>query len=265
MYDYHTHSSFSDDSRTPMNEMIEAAIKLGIKEMAITDHYDPNYPDQEFPFEMDFAGYHKALNEAKDTYQGRIKVVKGIEIGIQHGKILDKCIKAAKSYDYDFILGSFHCAEGMDLNSRAFFKDRSIEDSYIAFYTYMLDCLKVYKDYDVLGHINVIDRYTDQISPYPVYSELVDEILKLIISDGKGIEINTSSYRFGLKDTTPSKKILQRYSELGGEIITIGSDSHKIPLGNYFDRAKDMMKSAGLKYLATFNQRKIHFVPIDKL
>ncbi|HHU17599.1 MAG: histidinol-phosphatase HisJ family protein [Anaerovoracaceae bacterium] len=266
MYDYHTHSSFSDDSHTPMNEMIETAINLGFKEIAITDHYDPDYPDQEYPFEIDFLGYHKSLNEAKETYKGRIKVVKGIEMGIQHGKTLEKCITAAKSYDYDFILGSFHCAEGMDLNSKAFFEGRSIEDSYIAFYTYMLNCLKSYKEYDILGHINVIDRYAERITSPSVYMDLVDEILKIIIYDGKGIEINTSSYRFGLEDTTPSKKILQRYIELGGEIVTIGSDAH-IPrsLGYCLDRGIDMIKSAGIRYLATFDQRKAHFVPIKNL
>lgn len=266
MYDYHTHSSFSDDSPTSMNEMIEAAINLGFKEIAITDHYDPDYPDKEYPFEIDFLGYHKALNEAKEAYQGRIKVIKGIEIGIQHGKTLEKCIEAANSFDYDFIIGSFHCAEGMDLNSRAFFENRSVEDSYTAFYSYMLDCLKLYKEYDVLGHINVIDRYTGRIPSASVYMDIVDEILKTIIYDGKGIEINTSSYRFGLEDTTPSKAILQRYLELGGEIVTLGSDAH-IPrsFGFCIDRGLEMIKSAGIKFLATFDQRKAHFVPINKL
>lgn len=265
MYDYHTHSSFSDDSKTPMNEMIEAAVKLGFKEIAITDHFDPDYPDPEFPFEMDFPSYHKALNEAKHAFRGRIKVIKGIEMGIQHNTI-DRSVEVANSFDYDFILGSFHCAEGMDLNSKAFFEGRSIEDSYIAFYSYMLNCLKLYKEYDVLGHINVIDRYTDNIASPSVYMDLVDEILKVIISDGKGIEINTSSYRFRMEETTPSKRILQRYAELGGEIITVGSDAH-VPrsLGFCLDRGIEMMKSAGLKYLATFDQRKIDFVPVKNL
>ncbi len=267
MYDYHTHSSFSDDCSTPMKEMIEAAIKMGIREMAITDHYDPDYPDLEFPFELDFTSYHKALNEAKEAYKSRIKVLKGIEIGIQHGIILEKCKARTKEFDYDFIIGSFHCAEGHELYRSGFFEHRSAEDSYVAFYTCMRDCLLKYKEYDVLGHFNIIDRYTDSIPSSSVYMELVEEILKIIIADGKGIEINTSSFRYGMGErTTPAKEILQLFRDLGGEIITIGSDAHRTKdLGYRYDFAVEMIKSVGLKYFATFDQRKLNFVKLDSI
>ncbi len=266
IYDYHTHSSFSDDGHTPMNDMIEAACNIGIKEIAVTDHYDPDYPDPNYPFLLDFPAYHKTLNEVKDTYHRKIKVIKGIEIGIQHGEALDKCIECAKSYDYDFIIGSFHCAEGKDLNSREFFENRPPEDSYVAFYTYMLNCLKLYKEYDVLGHFNVIDRYTSKIVPFSYFMDLVDDILKIIIYDGKGIEFNTSSFRLNLGVTTPSNEILKRYRELGGEIVTIGSDAHRtVDVGSRFELAVEMIKSAGLKYLATYDQRKQIFIPLDSL
>ena len=68
MYDYHSHSFFSDDSSAPLKDMIEAAISMGIKELAITDHYDPDYPDKNFPFEIDFNLYHQALLEAEKKY-----------------------------------------------------------------------------------------------------------------------------------------------------------------------------------------------------
>lgn len=267
MYDYHTHSSFSDDCSTPMMDMIESAWRLGINEIAVTDHYDPDYAEQIIPFELDIPGYHKALNEAKEKYKDKIKVLKGIEIGIQHGDIMEKCRRTAKAFDYDFILGSFHCAEGFELYGNNFFKGRSAEDAYVAFYSYMLDCLKKYKDYDVLGHFNVIDRYTDRIPDSSGYKDLVEEILKLIISDGKGIEINTSSFRYGMGErTTPAKEILQRYKELGGEIITIGSDAHRPKdLGYYFEHAVEMIKDTGIKYLATYEQRKLKLVSLDSL
>jgi histidinol-phosphatase (PHP family) len=184
MYDYHTHSFFSDDSSTPMSDMIDAACRLGIKEIAVTDHYDPDYIDRSYPFELDFTGYHKTLNEVKEKYKNRIKVLKGIEIGIQHGETMEKCIRTARSFDYDFILGSIHCAEGFELYGNSFFEGRSVEDAYVGFYSYMLDCLKKYKDYDVIGHFNVIDRYTERIPDPAGYMDLVEEILKLAVSDG---------------------------------------------------------------------------------
>ncbi len=267
MVDYHTHTSFSDDSCTPMKEMIETACRIGVKEIAITDHYDPQYPDRNFPFEIDFPAYHNALNSAKETYSKRIKVVKGLEIGIQHGSVLEDCRRRAREFDYDFILGSFHCAEGYDLCSRGFYVNRSVEDYYLAFYTYVRDCLLHYKDYDVLGHINVIDRYASKIPAPSVYMDLVEEILKIIIADGKGIEINTSSFRYGMGErTTPAKEILQLYRDLGGEIVTVGSDAHRASdIGDHLDYAREMLRSAGLAYLAVFDQRKPSFIKIDSI
>lgn len=267
MYDYHTHSAFSDDCSTPMRDVIEAACDKGLKEIAVTDHYDPDYPDRNMPFELDFPEYHKALNDMKETFKNRIKVLQGVEIAIQHGSTLEKCKKAAKDYDYDFIIGSFHCAEGIELHRRLFYENRPAEDAYIAYYTYIRDCLKNFHDYDILGHINYIDRYTDRVPSSSVYMDLVEDILKNIISDGKGIEINTSSSRFGMGDkTTPSKEILKLYCDLGGEIVTIGSDAHKAEyVGDRLDEAVEMMKSAGLKYLATYDQRKLNFIKLDSI
>ena len=246
-----------------MKEMIEAACKMGIREMAVTDHYE-DYSDQEFPFELDFSNYHKALTDMKESYKNRIKVLKGIEIGIQHGKVLEKCKVHAKEFDYDFIIGSFHFAEGYELYRNGFFENRSAEDSYVAFYTYMRDCLLNYKEYDVLGHFNIIDRYTDRIPSDTVYMDMVEEILKIIITDGKGIEINTSSFRYGMRDrTTPPLEVLQLFKDLGGEIITIGSDAHRAKdIGYRLDFAVEMIKSVGLKYLATYDQRKLNFVKL---
>lgn len=267
MYDYHTHTSFSDDGTIPMKEMIEAACRLGLKELAITDHYDPDYPDLAYPFVINFKDYHKALNHAKEENKSRIKILKGIEMGIQHGEIMEECIRVANSFDYDFIIGSFHCAEGYELYGTRYFDGRSAEDAYIGYYSYMRDCLLKYKDYDVLGHINVIDRYTPRIADSSVYMDLVEEILKIIIADGKGMEINTSSFRYGMGErTTPTKEILQLYSDLGGEILTIGSDAHKPgDIGYRFDYAVEMIKSVGLKYLATYDQRKLTFVNLNSL
>lgn len=264
MYDYHTHTSYSDDCSTPMKDMIEAACNLGLEELAITDHFDPDYPDRDYPFDLAISSYYNDLNIAKEAYKDKIKIVKGIEIGIQHGDTLKKCSQAAKSYDFDFILGSFHCAQGLELYKNAYFQGRSAEDSYLAFYTYMYDCLKAYKDYDVLGHFNIIDRYSDRIPPSSLYMDIVESILKMIIDDGKGIEINTSSFRYGMGDrTTPAIEILQLYKNLGGEIITAGSDAHNPnDIGYKLDYAHYMIKSVGLTYLTTFDQRTPNFIKL---
>jgi histidinol-phosphatase (PHP family) len=69
------------------------------------------------------------------------------------------------------------------------------------------------------------DQYGDY--PFNKTKDLITKILKMVIADGKGIEINTSSFRYGLTDLIPSRDIILLYKKLGGKIITIGSDSHK--------------------------------------
>ena len=97
-YDYHTHSFFSDDSETPLTLMLDAGVKNGLIQMAVTDHFDPGYPDPDYPFELNFPLYHEELEKKQEQYRNRLKVVKGIEIGIQHDQ-LDRCREAARAYD----------------------------------------------------------------------------------------------------------------------------------------------------------------------
>jgi len=256
MYDYHSHTFFSDDSSTPLKNMVEASIRLGIKELAITDHYDPDYPDKCFPFDLDFTLYHKALLEAEKEYSKKIKVIKGIEIGIQHGETNKKCCQAASDFPYDFIIGSFHCCCGHDLY-KEYFAERSDEEGVREFYDYVYDGICDFNDFDVLGHINVIDRYVNKIPEYSQYMFKIEQILTKLISLGKGIEVNTSSFRYGLGErTTPSKEILTLYRTLGGEIITIGSDAHQEKHLCYkYKEAVEILSSHGFKYLTTFENR----------
>ncbi|WP_027398360.1 histidinol-phosphatase HisJ family protein [Anaerovorax odorimutans] len=264
MYDYHTHTNFSDDGDVEMKDMVQTAYNKGIFEIAITDHYDPDYPDKAFPFLLNFEEYHKTLENIRKQFKDKIKVIKGIEIGIQHGTTMKKISEAVNSYNYDFVLGSFHCAEGFELYGENFFKGRSVEESYEAFYRYMFDCLDQYKDYDVLSHFNIIDRYSSYVAKPSLYMDIVESILKKIIYDGKGIEINTSSFRYGMGErTTPAQEILQLYKDLGGEIITTGSDAHEMSyIGHMLDYAQHMIKSVGLKYITTFENRKPTFIKL---
>jgi len=268
MYDYHTHSSFSDDCPTPMEELIKTAVEIGIREIAVTDHYDPDSPEIDCPNELDFPRYHQNLTEMKEKYRDRIKVLKGVEIGLQESdKTLEKCRAAANSYDYDYILGAFHFAEGHDIYHRHLFENKTVEEAYIVYYTMVRDCLRKYKDFDVLAHFNIIDRYPDHIADWPVYAELAEEILKIVIADGKGLEINTSSSRYGMGERTiPSEEILRLYAELGGEIVTIGSDAHRAKdVGYRLRDAAEMLRSAGFRYLTLFEERKPRFIKLESL
>ena len=110
----------------------------------------------------------------------------------------------------------------------------------------------------MLGHLDLIRRY-DNAGDYPFeYTKpLIREILQIVIQDGKGIEVNTSSYRYGLNDLTPSEEILHLYRELGGTILTIGSDSHKPEqLGAHISDTRKRLKELGFRSFCTYAEMK---------
>ena len=113
-----------------------------------------------------------------------------------------------------------------------------------------------YHNYSVLGHMDLITRYDKAgIFPFEKIRPIIKEILKTIIADGKGIEVNTSCHRYGLNDLTPSTDILRLYRNLGGKIITIGSDSHrKEQLGTYLTDTISVLKTLGYEEVYTFQQ-----------
>lgn len=258
MFDYHIHTSHSDDSTSPMEEMILSACKKGFREIAVTDHIDLEYPDPEIPFTMDIPAYCKALEDYRLKYKDKIKIIKGIEVGIQDF-VSKENSDIVRSYPFDFVIGSFHAAEGKDFYTGAYYRGKTALQCYRDFYSYTYECLKTYKDYNVLGHLNVVARYTHFIPPEPVaqeeYLDLAEDILRLIIEDGKGIEFNTSCYRYRSGQTYPSVEMLRLYKKLKGEIITIGSDAH-VPehIGFKFKEAVDLLESLGFRYLTTFEK-----------
>ncbi len=255
MYDYHSHTHFSDDCSIPMDQMIQSAIDKGIRELAITDHFDPGYPEAEYPFILDFPRYHRALDQAKETYQGKINICKGIEIGIMEGQY-QPAHQAIESYPYDFVIGSFHCLRDVELHSL----DVSTVDQVQLghdFYHYILNCLHKYDNYDVLGHFTLIDRYIGQPAlDYTPYMDEIGTILKRIIDQGKGLEINTSHHRYQTGLPLPRREILEYYFHLGGRIITFGSDAHEPQrLGDHFHEAVSMARDIGFTHFARYTRR----------
>ena len=131
------------------------------------------------------------------------------------------------------------------------------------YYDEILNVAKIYKNYSVIAHMDVIKRY-DQQGEYPFekIKDQIRQIFEVIIPDGKGIEINTSSKAYKLKSLMPSREILELYHEMGGEVITIGSDAHNEKrLGEDVKEMQELLKEIGFKGIYTFDQMKPIFHP----
>ena len=197
----------------------------------------------------------KDINKIKEKYSKQIDIKTGLECGIQTHTI-DKYEALLKKYNFDFIIFSVHQVDNKEFWTQDFQRDKTQKEYNEAYYKEMLEVVKSFKNYSVLGHLDLIIRYDKKgIYPFEKVKPIIEDILKIIIEDGKGIEFNTSYTRYGLKDTTPSIDILKLYYKLGGNIITIGSDSHQPShLGFHINEAKEILKNIGFKQFCTYNK-----------
>lgn len=265
--DFHVHSDFSSDSKASMEQMIEKAIELGLKKICFTDHMDYDYPEvSEYRFVFDPESYVKKLEELKKKYYKKITVLTGIELGLQP-HLSPKLSSLMKEYPFDFAIGSSHVVDHLDPYYPEYWEDKTTEAGIYRYFESILENVKAYQGFSVYGHIDYIIRYVPENIygqppattdyEYSKYADILDEVLKTIISYGKGIEVNTAGLKYGLKYPHPIPDVLIRYRELGGELITIGSDAHKPEhLAYDFSLIPDFLKALGYRYYATFEQGK---------
>lgn len=257
--DFHLHSSFSGDSDTPMEEMVLKAISLGLTHICFTEHQDFDYvypPDMEKgSFEVNTDSYLYDLLTLKAKYSDQIKILFGIELGLQP-HIKKELSTYYKSYDFDFIIGSTHTCNRKDPYYPGFFDGRSEDEAHQEYFEEILQSVKKLPYFDVYGHLDYVVRYgptRNDNYTYAKHKDIFDRILTSLIEQEKGIELNTGGFAYGLGQPNPCVDIIKRYRELGGEIITVGSDAHAPErMGFAFDKASDILKECGFKYYTIF-------------
>ena len=269
LYDMHTHTMFSGDSKADPYDMANAAVTKKLRGICFTDHIDWDYPeDLEITFDVDMSSYLPEMLAVKKSYEDSLDVLIGIELGIQT-HIAEALYRFCDMYkQLDFIIGSSHVVNGKDPYYDYYFKGRSEREAYMEYFESVLANIKAFDGFDVYGHIDYIVRYGPEKNKnytYSEYSDIIDEILRELVSRGKGIEINTAGFRYGLGEPNPCLDILKRYCELGGEIITIGSDAH-VPedVGSGFDKVERILYDAGFKYYSVFKKRKCEQISLEK-
>ena len=267
--DYHLHSSYSADSSEPMEQMVLAAIKKGLKQICFTEHMDLEYPYQENKkenrFEFNTDSYLYEILTLKEKYESSISINFGVELGLQKDIMRQNAIYA-KSHDFDFIIASIHVCHKKDPYYPEFFEGRSEKDALTEYFQCVYENIRNFNSYDVLGHLDYVIRYSpnkDSNYSYQTYRDLIDTILNHLIENEKGLECNTGGLKSGLKDVHPCLDILKRYRELGGEIVTVGSDAHNAgQVGDSFDRACEVLKEAGFKYYTIFDGRMPEYLKL---
>ena len=275
LYDNHNHSQFSFDGwRTTVEKTVDAAISKGLAGICFTDHCDFYVPPVKAEHEhcvpevFDVEPRNTEIDRVNAEVSGKIKVFKGIEIGVQKSE-REKIAARLAEYRFDEVIASVHYLEHTDPFWGGYYEGKDWHTAYGRYLETLYGELVWLGDrFDIMGHYDYVTRYapyTQTSILYKDFPDILDTMLRFLAENGKALEINTKTYQ-ELKGRTPvlDKDILLRYRELGGEILSLGSDSHDAErVGFRFGHYAAFVKSCGFRYLAHYEDRKLKMLPIE--
>lgn len=262
LYDTHMHCHFSGDSQAEPRAIAQKACELGLKGICFTDHLDIDYKETPGLFDLDIPAYKKEITSLKEEFAHKLNICWGIELGLQ--PYLEKENQSIISeHNFDFVIGSTHVVKQVDIYFPNFYKGRDEDTCYREYFEETLKNVQSNVDFDVYGHLDYIIRYGQNKNKYyshNKFADLIDEILRTLIRRSKGIELNTAGFKYGLGHAHPTMDTLKRYKELGGEIITLGSDGHAPEqIAWEFEKVPAILEEAGFKYFTVFKNRRPEF------
>ncbi|MDH6366860.1 MULTISPECIES: histidinol-phosphatase HisJ family protein [unclassified Breznakia] len=264
--DFHIHSLFSNDSEERLENIIEQAKAKGVKEICFTehvdygvkfDHDDPEHPNVDSTQRnVDYPLYIKTLTQLQQDYKDDLTIRIGLEFGMQRHRI-DTYQRLYDRLDLDFVILSCHEIDDKEFWTYDYQKGKDEDEMSMGYYEELYTLVNSYKDYSILGHLDHLERYIPNHYPFEKSKDIITKILKIVIADGKGIEVNTSSFAYKLPDLTPAREILELYYELGGTIITLGSDAHTANrIADHFEEVATILKEIGFSQYCTFEKMK---------
>lgn len=268
-FDYHVHETYSSDARNAtIPSYIEYAETNNIEEIAFTTHFIITGYDWDYGIQSDqIPEYLKNIEREQENTD--IRLLKGLEIDYfsSHEKELRKIVE---EHDFDFVLGSTHYINGIDIGSSKrsppFFTGRRVEEAADEYFTVWKQAIESGL-FDVMAHADYWKKNLGKGSSKPLewehYGSVVHEALNSLVENEVGIEVNTSGFRIGLESPYPMKEFLEAAYESGARIITLGSDSHRAEnLGYRFQDGLELIKESGFTHLSRFKNRKRSSYPL---
>lgn len=262
--DLHTHSNFSFDGNDSCDELCQAALKKGAGVLAVTDHCDIDGKDMDV--DKLCLPQINELSLLKDKYKDRLCLLKGLEIGQGiYRKELTQHIY--DTYDYDFVLGSLHNLENMEDFYFLDYSKFNIDKLLMQYFEGLLE-LSDWGMFDSLAHLTYPLRYIIAREKIKVdmsqFSDIIDSIFENLVKNKKALEINTSGLFMEMQDTLPNISFVKRFRKVGGEYITVGSDSHyanRVCQG--IDKGIETAYNSGFRNITIFKHHQPVLIPIE--
>lgn len=252
--DYHVHTTFSIDCQVPMEEQCRAAVSADVAEIAFTEHVDHDECDDESRRLYDYAAYGNEIDRCRELFAGQLTILRAAEVDWNRS-IANEVLAFVDRTSFDFIIGSVHNIDHKyvgfttpdELGGPAVMYDR--------YYDEMLSLVQAGFP-SVVGHLDLPRRYHG-ISPFEVDADHFEgrlrEIFQVAAVNGVGFEINTSGLNRGKGFALPEPEILAWFVEEGGEVVTVGSDSHRPEhIGGHIEETYGRLKDLGIDWRMSF-------------
>ena len=255
MFDFHMHSRVSFDGHDTGFQLAQAAVQAGLKEICFTDHRDFLRQEREQTMLFDPAAYSAEYDALEVP---GLTIRRGVEYGLYNANV-ESMHQELQQRNYDFVLGSIHFVDDIDVYFAEYWQGKTVFEAQRHYFETMLECVRVHDDFDVLSHMTYLHKGVGSPvkTPLPLddHREIIDEILRILAAKGKGLELNTSGMdRCG--GFLPTPDYFRRFKELGGQIVTVGSDAHRSDrVGQYSFEACQVLKDI-FGYVCTFEGRK---------
>ncbi|MDW8098104.1 MAG: histidinol-phosphatase [Anaerolineae bacterium] len=272
--DSHVHSTHSCDARSTLTEMCQRAVELGLHFICFTEHLDLDPRDDGYRYFRPEA-YFAEIEAARAQFRGQLTIGAGVEVCYQSQRE-DEIADWLERWPFDFVLGSVHIVEHGDdwvmvpdrASMLAWSACRTVRNAYLPYFEELRRAASSGL-FDALAHLDLVKRYGTLVyGPFDraAFADELDAVLEAALAYGTAIEINTSGLFQPAGETFPGLDTVRRYRELGGCILTIGSDSHDIhQLGRGLDVAIAQAQAAGFTEIACFLQRRPQLYPLPAI
>ncbi len=274
LFDNHSHSYFSADSRMDIVDAVKTAYERGLGGLCLTDHLDFDPPAGVADFTFDVPSQQAAIDEDAEFMglngsggkYGDFQLLKGVEIGLQD-KSMSTIRKILADNKFDCVIASLHLIDGHDPYFGDYYRPYDWKYAYGHYLEEFDRLIRVMPDFDILGHYDYIVRYPDYKEVtiyYSDFADVLDSILTFLVQNGKTLEINTKTYQlYRGRHPELDINILKRFRELGGEAVSFGSDAHNITrIADRFDWCRQMALAAGLRYEVCYKDRKPCYISL---
>lgn len=270
--DTHIHSLYSHDSQSRLEDICLAAKEKGIGAVCITDHADVK-PTVDMQKHIDTRkGVYAAVEEIRKN-DCSVELLLGIELACggyyPNNEIFAQAEEKLLTIGtYDCVIGSVHSV-GNTPTSKNDFSEMS-EQELIAFADRYFSAVLAMLEHghpDVLAHLTYPLRYIngkfERGLDWRVLEPKLRQILQIIIQRGIALEVNTSCLGSFYDELLPNEEIIQMYLQMGGYLLTLGSDAHKPEnVGKGFAQAIQRLKKLGVTQLHYLKKRQIYTYPI---